>query len=64
MPSVTDKEARGGWSNLKGIRYHLVYALRLLLVDRVSEVAFYQGNDLLALPPQPEAPPAEVGHGI
>jgi hypothetical protein len=53
MSSVTDKEALGDWNNLKGTRYHLVYALWLLLRKRAQEVHFYKGNDLLAKPTVP-----------
>lgn len=53
MSSVTNKEALGDWSNLKGTRYHLVYALWLLLRQQAQEVWFYQGNDLLAKPLPP-----------
>ncbi|GHO98572.1 hypothetical protein KSF_086200 [Reticulibacter mediterranei] len=58
MPSSLDKEIMGDRNNFKGTEYHLVYALWLLLYKRVSSVAFYQGNDLLAQampPPQPIA---------
>ena len=47
-------EILGDWNNLKGTHYHLVYALWLLLREEASEVAFFQGNDLLA---RPAAPP-------
>ncbi len=60
MSSTADKEAIGDWSNRKGTRYHLVYALWLLLRGQATEVVFYQGNDLLARP----APPHDLDrHG-
>ena len=43
-------EALGDWNNIKGTEYHLVYALWLLIRERVASVAFYQGNDLSATP--------------
>lgn len=39
--SPSEQEALGDWNNLKGTRYHLVYALWLLLCERVAEVRFY-----------------------
>src|SRR5258708_577496 len=59
MRSATDKEVLGDWNNLKGTRYHLVYALWLLLQERAQAVYFYQGNDLLAKP----VPPRNIGGG-
>src|SRR5438046_1010821 len=53
MSSPTDKERLGDWNNLKGTRYHLVYALWLLLRERAQAVSFYQRNDLLANPLPP-----------
>ena len=60
MNSITDKEVLGDWSNLKGTRYHLVYALWLLLKRRASSVRFFDGNDLTA---SPIAPPGDVASG-
>jgi hypothetical protein len=60
MGSVTDREVLGDWSNLKGSRYHLAYAIWLLLQDRASEVAFFEGNDLLAHPAPPRVQDGEV----
>jgi hypothetical protein len=48
-----DREALGDWSNLKGSRYHLVYALWLILRDQAGGVHFYKGNDLLARSAEP-----------
>src|SRR5438105_6858992 len=56
MSSVADKEALGDWNNLKGTRYHLVYALWLLLRGLAREIHFYAGNDLLANPVLPPVP--------
>jgi hypothetical protein len=56
--SILDDEVRGDWSNLKGTDYHLVYALWLLICERVSGVFFYEGNDLhvrLSTPPHLKA---------
>lgn len=53
MSLTTNKEVLGDWSNLKGTRYHLVYALWLLLRRVAKEVMFYRGNDLLAKPTPP-----------
>ena len=53
MSQAIDREVLGDWSNLKGSRYHLVYALWLILRDRASGVHFFEGNDLLARPVVP-----------
>ncbi len=53
MPSPLEYESLGDWNNLKGTEYHFVYALWLLLREKVPSVAFYQGNDLLARPIMP-----------
>jgi hypothetical protein len=53
VKSVSEKEAIGDWSNLKGTRYHLAYALWLLLRGGASEVRFFAGNDLLFRAIQP-----------
>lgn len=55
--SPSEQEALGDWNNLKGTRYHLVYALWLLLCELVAEVRFYEGNDLSV---SPTAPPGSV----
>jgi hypothetical protein len=56
MSQGVDREVLGDWSNLKGSRYHLVYALWLILRDRASGVHFFEGNDLLARPVVPPTP--------
>src|SRR5579859_765059 len=58
-PTPSNDEIRGDWSNLKGTDYHLVYVVWLLVRRRASEVAFYQGNDLVAKP----IPPAWLRDG-
>jgi hypothetical protein len=54
------RSALGDWSGIKGTHYHLLYALYLLVVERVQEVSFYDGNDLRATP---TPPPTECGDG-
>src|SRR6266699_286293 len=51
MLSPSDYESIGDWNNLKGTAYHFVYALWLLIYKKFPSVAFYQGNDLRAIPP-------------
>ena len=53
MSTGMDREALGDWSNLKGSRYHLVYALWLILETRSEGVHFYEGNDLRGDPAPP-----------
>jgi hypothetical protein len=55
MNSSITREAIGDWSGLKGTHYHILYAIWLLLRGNVGQIAFYQGNDLLA---RPVAPPS------
>ena len=50
------KEVQGDASNLKGTDYHLVYAIWLLIVERVKQVSFFVGNDLLASEERPASP--------
>lgn len=56
MSSPVDHEARGDWAGIKGTEYHLVYAIWFLLHNGDVQVAFYQGNDLLANPISPPPP--------
>jgi tetratricopeptide (TPR) repeat protein len=56
MAAGLNGEIQGDWNNRKGTHYHLVYALWLLLRGSATEVAFYQGNDLLARPSVPPTP--------
>jgi len=61
MDDLLRKEIVGDWNNLKGTEYHLVYALWLLVRQRVPRVEFYRGNDLLVTaPPQLAEPYDEV----
>lgn len=55
MSLSISREAIGDWSGLKGTHYHILYAIWLLLRGNVRQIAFYQGNDLLA---RPVAPPS------
>jgi len=50
------RSALGDWSGIKGTHYHLLYALYLLVCERVPQLWFYRGSDLLA---QPASPPPE-----
>jgi hypothetical protein len=50
MSTGVDREILGDWNNLKGTRYHLAYAIWLILRGRAAEVRFFEGNDLLAAP--------------
>jgi hypothetical protein len=60
MDEIIASEARGDASNLKGTDYHLLYALWLLLSNKVESVHFFQGNDLLAQPAPPPLPQSEA----
>jgi hypothetical protein len=50
VTSTSSDEIRGDWSNIKGTEYRLPYALWLLLRKHAGSVAFYKGNDLVAMP--------------
>ena len=60
MAAGVDREVLGDWNNLKGTRYHIVYAIWLILRARAGEVRFFEGNDLVAAP---VVPPTVVGIG-
>lgn len=53
MSMGIDREVLGDWNNLRGTRYHLVFAIWLILKGRAGEVRFFEGNDLLATPVVP-----------
>jgi len=55
MTSTATREALGDWSGIKGAHYHILYAIWLLFRGSIDQIAFYQGNDLLA---HPIAPPS------
>ena len=61
LDAVLEAEARGDESNFKGTDYHIVYALWLLVVQRVEPIYFFAGNDLLA---SPIPPPRELNDDL
>jgi hypothetical protein len=64
MNQGANREALGDWSNLKGSRYHLVYAIWLILRNQANKVHFYEGNDLLASPVVPLAIPDSASPSV
>jgi hypothetical protein len=62
MATQNEKEVLGDWSNLKGTRYHLTYAIWLLLRRHAKDVRFFAGNDLTASPISP--PKSATGNEV
>lgn len=50
MSKDVDREVLGDWNNLKGTKYHITYAIWLILKDQAAEVRFFEGNDLWTAP--------------
>lgn len=48
MTAASRRGIAGDWSGIKGTEYHILYAIWLLVREHVPQVAFYQGNDLVA----------------
>lgn len=59
-----EAEIRGDWNNIRGTEYHFVYALWLVITNKVPAVWFYKGNDLLATPELEAVPPPVFDEGL